>query len=305
MGRRRPTIRSSICRGPGSFACLAWVRFRPASHTGYGAGCCGITPRRRWCRSRCWCRSLAPRRRHLFSAKPSGRCGFPEWSSWSAASQSCCCRSARKPCPSSPECHMSHSLLLAFVVFAVVMFFTPGPNNVMLLSSGLTHGFCRTLPHIAGITIGVAFMVAAVGLGLGTVFIAYPVLQTILKYAGAAYLIYLSAAIAMSGAAPSGQDNRRGPMTFWGAAVFQWINVKGWVMVIGTITAYAAIASFPWNIVIQTAISLVMGTLSTVAWALFGSALRPLLTSPLAVRAFNIVMAALLLASLYPVFMDA
>jgi threonine/homoserine/homoserine lactone efflux protein len=200
---------------------------------------------------------------------------------------------------------MSQPLFIAFVVFAAVMFFTPGPNNVMLLSSGLTHGFRRTLPHIAGITLGVAFMVAAVGLGLGTVFIAYPVLQTILKYAGAAYLIYLSAAIAMSGAAPWRQDNRRGPMTFWGAAVFQWINVKGWVMVIGTITAYAAIASFPWNIVIQTAISLVMGTLSTVAWALFGSALRPVLTSPRAVRAFNIVMAALLLASLYPVFMEA
>src|SRR6202158_4338623 len=200
---------------------------------------------------------------------------------------------------------MSQPLLIAFVVFAAVMFFTPGPNNVMLLSSGLTHGFRRTLPHIAGITVGVAFMVAAVGLGLGTGFIAYPVLQTILKYAGAAYLIYLSAAIAMSGAAPSGQDNRGGPMTVWGAAVFQWINVKGWVMVIGSITAYAAIASFPWNIVIQTAISLIMGALSTVVWAMFGTALRPLLKSPTAVRAFNIVMAALLLVSLYPVFMDA
>ena len=200
---------------------------------------------------------------------------------------------------------MSQPLLIAFVVFAAVMFFTPGPNNVMLLSSGLTHGFRRTLPHMAGITFGFAFMVAAVGLGLGTVFIAYPVLQTILKYAGAAYLIYLAAAIAISGAAPSGQGNRRRPMTFWGAAVFQWINAKGWVMVIGTITAYAAIASFPWNIVIQTAISFVMGTLSTVAWALFGSSLRPLLSSPMAVRAFNVVMAVLLLASLYPVFMDA
>jgi threonine/homoserine/homoserine lactone efflux protein len=199
---------------------------------------------------------------------------------------------------------MSQPLFVAFVVFAAVMFFTPGPNNVMLLSSGLTHGFRRTLPHIAGVTFGVAFMVAAVGLGFGTVFIAYPVLQTILKYAGAAYLIYLAAAIAMSGA-PSEKGQQRRPMTFWGAAMFQWVNVKGWVMVIGTITAYAAIASFPWNIVIQTAISLVMGTLSTVAWALFGSGLRPLLTSPLAVRAFNIVMAALLLASLYPVFMDA
>jgi threonine/homoserine/homoserine lactone efflux protein len=181
---------------------------------------------------------------------------------------------------------MSQSLLIAFVVFAVVMFFTPGPNNVMLLSSGLTHGFRRTLPLIAGITIGFAFMVAAVGLGLGTIFIAYPVLQTILKYAGAAYLIYLAATIAMSGTAPSGQENQRGPMTFWGAAVFQWVNVKGWVMVIGTITAYSAIASFPWNIIIQTAISLLMGALSTVTWALFGSALRPVLTSPRAVRAF-------------------
>jgi threonine/homoserine/homoserine lactone efflux protein len=200
---------------------------------------------------------------------------------------------------------MSQPLLIAFTAFAAVMYFTPGPNNVMLLASGLTYGFRRTLPHIAGITFGMAFMIAAVGLGLGTIFIAYPLLQTILKYAGAAYLIYLAIAIAMSGIAPSAQDNARGPMTFWGAAVFQWINVKGWVMVIGTITAYAAIAGFPWNIVIQTAISLVIGAVSTVVWALFGSALRPVLRSPRAVRAFNIVMAILLLASLYPVFMDA
>ena len=199
---------------------------------------------------------------------------------------------------------MSQPLFIAFVVFAAVMFFTPGPNTVMLLSSGLTHGFRRTLPHIAGVTFGVAFMVAAVGLGFGTVFIAYPVLQTILKYAGAAYLIYLAAAIAMSGP-PSGQGHQRRPMTFWGAAVFQWINVKGWVMVIGTITAYAGIASFPWNITIQVMLSLLLGAVSCSTWALFGSALRPVLTSASAVRAFNIVMATLLLASLYPVFMDA
>ncbi len=200
---------------------------------------------------------------------------------------------------------MSQSLLIAFVMFATVMFFTPGPNNIMLLSSGLTYGFRRTLPHVAGITIGFAFMIGAVGLGLGTIFITYPVLQTILKYAGVAYLIYLAVHIAMSGPAAPDQDNARGPMTFWGAAMFQWINVKGWVMVIGTITAYAGIANFPWNIVIQVLLSLLLGTLSCAAWALFGSALRPILTSPAAVRAFNIVMAVLLLASLYPVFMDA
>jgi threonine/homoserine/homoserine lactone efflux protein len=195
-------------------------------------------------------------------------------------------------------------LLIAFIVFATVMYFTPGPNNVMLLSSGLTYGFRRTLPHIAGITVGVAFMIGAVGLGLGAIFITWPVLQTILKYAGIAYLLYLATAIAVSGPAVSAQDNRRGPMTFWGAAMFQWINVKGWVMVIGTITAYAAIASFPWNIVIQVALSLLLGAVACSAWALFGSALRPLLTSPGAVRAFNIVMAVLLLASLYPVLRE-
>ena len=200
---------------------------------------------------------------------------------------------------------MSHSLLIAFVLFATVIFFTPGPNNIMLLSSGLTYGFRPTIPHIAGITVGFAFMVGAVGLGLGTIFITFPVLQTILKYAGVVYLIYLAAAIAMSGPVSADQDNRRGPMTFWGAAMFQWVNAKGWVMVIGTITAYAAISPYPWNIAIQVGLSLILGVLSCTAWALFGSALRPVLTSPRAVRAFNIVMAVLLLASLYPVFMDA
>ena len=200
---------------------------------------------------------------------------------------------------------MSQPLFIAFAVFAAVMYFTPGPNNIMVLSSGMTYGFRPTLPHIAGITIGCAFMVGAVGLGFGTIFIAYPVLQTILKYAGAAYLIYLAAVIAISEPVTPGQDNRRGPMTFWGAVLFQWVNVKGWVMVIGTITAYAGIASFPWNIVIQVGLCLLLGVVAPSIWALSGSSLRALMTSPRAVRAFNIVMAALLLASLYPIFMEA
>jgi threonine/homoserine/homoserine lactone efflux protein len=184
------------------------------------------------------------------------------------------------------------------------MAFTPGPNNIMLLSSGLTYGFRRTVPHVVGVTFGFAFMVGAVGFGLGVVLLAYPVVGILLKYAGAAYLIYLAALIAMSGPADPGQSHERGPMTFWGAAMFQWINAKGWVMVIGTITAYAAITNYPWNILIQTAISFVMAAGSAMTWALFGTALRPVLTSERLVRAFNIVMAMLLLASLYPVFVE-
>jgi threonine/homoserine/homoserine lactone efflux protein len=200
---------------------------------------------------------------------------------------------------------MSQQLLVAFMIFAFVMSFTPGPNNIMLLSSGVTHGFRRTLPHMMGVSFGFAFMVGAVGFGLAAVFISYPVLQAALKYLGAAYLIYLAVAIAMSGATRPQEGRARGPMTFWGAALFQWVNAKGWVMVISTITAYAAIARFPANVALQVTISFVMAVGSTITWTLFGTALRPLLNSERAVRAFNIVMAILLLASLYPVFADA
>jgi threonine/homoserine/homoserine lactone efflux protein len=200
---------------------------------------------------------------------------------------------------------MSNPLLIAYVVFVSVMYLTPGPNNIMVLSSGLSFGFRPTVPHIAGITFGCAFMVAAVGLGFGTIFVAYPVLQTILKYAGAAYLVYLAGQIALSEPVTPGREHGRHPMTFWGAALFQWVNVKGWVMVIGTITAYAAIARFPFNIAIQVAVCLLLGVVSTSIWTLSGSSLRSFMTSRRAVRIFNIVMAVLLLASLYPVFMDA
>lgn len=200
---------------------------------------------------------------------------------------------------------MSHQLFAAFVVFAVVMFFTPGPNNIMLLTSGLNFGFRRTLPHLAGVVFGFAFMIAVSGLGLGAVLIAYPVLQTVLKYAGAAYLIYLAVTIALSGPPTPGDAKRRRPMTFFGAALFQWINVKGWVMVIGTITAYAAIASYPWNILLQVALSLLIGWVSCAAWVLCGTSLQSLVKSPVVTRTFNIVMALLLLASLYPVLAES
>jgi threonine/homoserine/homoserine lactone efflux protein len=200
---------------------------------------------------------------------------------------------------------MSQQLLWAFLVFAVVMFFTPGPNNVMLLASGLNFGFRRTLPHIAGVAFGFAFMVGVTGLGLGALFASVPLLQTILKYAGAAYLVYLAIAIGLSGPPDAGELERRRPMTFLGAALFQWVNVKGWVMAIGTITAYAAIANYPWNVMLQVGISVLIGACSSVAWAFCGSALQSLVKSPRAVRAFNIAMAILLLASLYPVLVES
>ena len=199
---------------------------------------------------------------------------------------------------------MGQPLIFGFVLFAAVTLFTPGPNNIMLMSSGLTYGFRQTRPHIAGVALGFALMVALMGLGLGAIFTAYPALQIVLKYAGAAYLIYLAIMIAVSGPVPDGEAAQGRPMTFVGAALFQWVNVKGWVIALGTITTYAALASYPWNVAVQTLLVLVVGTFSSVTWVLFGTALRPLLTSPRKVRVFNVVMAVLLLGSLYPALAD-
>jgi threonine/homoserine/homoserine lactone efflux protein len=174
----------------------------------------------------------------------------------------------------------------------------------MLMASGLNYGFRRTLPHVAGVTIGFSFLVAVIGLGLGAVFAAYPVLHTILKYAGAAYLVYLAIMIAMSGPADTDEDGEGRPMTFLGAAMFQWVNVKGWVIAVGAVTAYAAIAVYPLNVATLSVLLFLIGLGSSLTWVLLGTSLQSLVRSPRAVRIFNIVMAALLLASLYPVLKE-
>jgi threonine/homoserine/homoserine lactone efflux protein len=199
---------------------------------------------------------------------------------------------------------MSRELTIAFMGFAVASFYTPGPNNIMLLSSGLNYGFRRTLPHIAGITLGFSFLVLVVGLGMGAVFASYPLLQSVLKYLGAAYLLYLAVVIALAKPAGAEKQESGRPMTFMGAALFQWVNVKGWVIVAGTITAYAAIAPYPWNMIVLALLSLLVGLTSSSTWALFGSAMQPIVSSPRAVRIFNVVMALLLAASIYPVLTE-
>lgn len=199
---------------------------------------------------------------------------------------------------------MSKQLIIAFIAFASAAAFTPGPNNVMLMTSGLNYGFQRSLHHLAGVTIGYSFLLAIVGLGLGAVFAAYPILQTILKYAGAVYLIYLAIVIAMSRPPDAGTAAQGKPMTFTGAALFQWINVKGWVIAVGSVSAYATIASYPWNMIILALIVCVITLGSSLTWLLFGTALQSLVRSPRAIRIFNVAMALLLIASLYPVLFE-
>jgi threonine/homoserine/homoserine lactone efflux protein len=200
---------------------------------------------------------------------------------------------------------MASDLAWALLGFVVVTLFTPGPNNTMLMSSGLNFGFRRGLPHLWGVSLGFAVMVLAVGLGLGAVFQAYPALYTILKYVGAAYLLYLAWQIATAGAPdPDGKTSGR-PITFLEGAAFQWLNPKGWVMAVGAISTYASVAAFPHNVLLIAFLFGSLGILSSATWLGFGTSLRQALKSPRTVRAVNITMAVLLVASLWPILADA
>ena len=200
---------------------------------------------------------------------------------------------------------MPLDLLGALLVFVVVTLFTPGPNNAMLMTSGLNFGFRRGLPHLWGVALGFGVMVLAVGLGLGALFAAYPAAYTVLKYAGAAYLLYLAWQIATAGAIEVGGEARGRPITFLEAAAFQWLNPKGWVMAVGAVSAYAAVAAFPFNVLLMSFLFGSLGILSSATWLGFGTGLKRLLTSPRAVRAVNIAMALALVASLWPILADA
>jgi hypothetical protein len=121
---------------------------------------------------------------------------------------------------------MTYELFLALLGFAFVTSVTPGPNNMMLLASGVNFGFRRTVPHMLGISIGHALMVFLVGLGLAGVFRAWPPALLVLKIASVAYMLWLAWKIAQSGSPGEGRAKAT-PMTFLQAAAFQWVNPKG------------------------------------------------------------------------------
>ena len=200
---------------------------------------------------------------------------------------------------------MTAELLIAFVAFAFVTSVTPGPNNMMLLASGVNFGLRRSLPHMLGISLGFMVLVMAVGLGLGQLFEQLPMLYNVLRYLGAAYLLYLAWKIANSGAPDSQADERGKPFSFLQAAAFQWVNPKAWVMAIGAITTYTPQENFLVNVLLIAALFALVNCPSVGLWTVAGSLLRNWLKNPRVLRGFNIGMALLLVASLYPIVTDS
>ena len=194
---------------------------------------------------------------------------------------------------------MTFESLIALIGFAFVTSVTPGPNNMMLLASGANFGFRRTIPHMLGISIGHLVMTVIVGLGLAGLVHQEPRVLVALKWVSVAYLLWLAWKLAHA-AAPEGTKGTGRPMTFIGAAAFQWVNPKAWTMSLGAVAAYAPQATV-LNVVIIAAVFATINLPSVAVWTLAGEQVRRFLISPARLRAFNWTMAALLIASLWPV----
>lgn len=197
------------------------------------------------------------------------------------------------------------ALILTSIPFLASMGFTPGPNNILVASSGVNFGFRATVPHILGVTFGYPVMLLLVGVGLAKVFVAIPEVHVILKYLCIVYLLYLSWKIAT--AAAPGDETRKAakPLTFLQAAAFQWVNGKGWVVALSAVTTYTVVeSSLMLQIIALSAIAMVVTIGAVSTWTAFGAMLRQYLHTEKRRRGFNYSMAALLVLSIIPVFFE-
>jgi threonine/homoserine/homoserine lactone efflux protein len=190
---------------------------------------------------------------------------------------------------------LSPELLSALVVFAFVSSITPGPNNTMLMASGVNFGVRRSAAHMAGVSVGFLVLTLAAGLALGGLFAAFPVLHSVLKVVGAVYLLYLAWKIARSGEIKAGEAAR--PQTFLQAAAFQWVNPKAWAMALGSVTAYAPPEGYAANVALVAVVFTVVNLPCIFTWTAFGAGLRGVLADPGRLKIFNWTMAGLLALS--------
>jgi len=199
---------------------------------------------------------------------------------------------------------MSAQTFTAVLLFSVVMAFTPGPNNMMLASSGATYGIRRTLPHLFGVSVGFPVMILLVGLGLASILLASPKLQLAMKIISCVYLLWLAVQIGLSkstGDAASGK-----PMSFLAAAAFQWINPKAWLYAVGAISAYTSGSGTQLyrQVVIIALLNIAVSLGSTTTWTAFGAGIRRFLRTPGTLRLFNLLMAILLVGSTVPILLE-
>lgn len=194
--------------------------------------------------------------------------------------------------------------LIAVMLFAISSSVTPGPNNILVMTSGVNFGIKKSLPLLSGICVGFTVMLLLVGFGFAQLFELFPQLHFIIKCIGTLYLLYLAWLIAKSaGAMDTNTTNSQSePLSFMKGALFQWINAKAWVVSTGAIAAFTTLESNFYSQNLTIALTFLLVSFPCVGiWLLFGSMLKKLLKSQRNMRWFNYSMSGLLVLSVVPV----
>jgi threonine/homoserine/homoserine lactone efflux protein len=193
--------------------------------------------------------------------------------------------------------------LISMLLFAISTSFTPGPNNFMLLNSGLHFGIRRSLPHFFGICCGFPLMVLTVAMGFGIIFLKYAWIKHLLKIIGSVYMIYLAWHILTSQNKVKIKDSAK-PFSFLQALLFQWVNPKGWLMAVGALSIFTLTADYFNNALAISTIFLLTLIPCGITWLVFGTFLQNILTEHKHKKWFNTTMAAALLASIALIFVE-
>lgn len=191
-------------------------------------------------------------------------------------------------------------LLLSYTMFCLIMATTPGPNNMMVLASGVRFGTRRSLPLAFGIAAGMAVLFGATGSGLGAAFAALPVLAVALRLLSAAFLLWLAWKIATAGPLKRDRDDLK-VLGFPTGVAFQWINPKAWAAAMTAASTYLPEGAGMATVGAGAAIIAAAALFATTTWIVFGVWLSRFLHEPRRAHAFNIVMAILLLVSTLPI----
>jgi threonine/homoserine/homoserine lactone efflux protein len=199
-----------------------------------------------------------------------------------------------------PALHLMLANIPALLIFCFASSVTPGPNNIMLMTSGLNFGWRRTLPHFWGVDIGYGLLVAGIGFGLAAVLARVPALLVALKWTGAAYLVVLAVKIARASSPQSGTP-RGAPLTFLEAVAFQWVNPKAWLQALTACATFTVPNAYLASVAVLALVMAIINLPCAALWTGFGTGLKTWLSRPGRLAGFNYLMAGLLILSLYPI----
>jgi len=198
------------------------------------------------------------------------------------------------------------AMILSIATFTMSTVMSPGPNNIMLLSSGLTFGYKKTMPLMFGIILGFPLMVLIIGLGLGALFERFPIVLNVLKIVGILYLFWMAYKIARNTSSYEVDENEQSKsFTFIQSALFQWVNPKAWIMAITSISVFVSSnENSMFQVILIAFIYCLSLCISSNTWAFGGILLKKFIRNAKSVQKINIVMALLLVASVLPMLFE-